>query len=360
MKTGVLSSFAAVMAVFAGCAKTDFCAVSVSGREDGGIYHFQGEKVFHTSVPRSNYMIKLPGKGAYCVTQNGKRGQSGNILLVRTFGGRAAQIVRTIPVKGITPCHAAIAPDGKYIYTANYSSGTISEIPLPGKNPGTALPVRLIAHQGGSKVNRRRQSAPHPHFVGFNPVRRELFVCDLGMDRVMIYPYGETGIREPAAESLELPPGSGPRHLAFSPCGNRIFVANELNSTVTAFVLKNGKWQRGKTLSTRKCGAAAAKNFPGAVKIAGDGRFFLVTNRGDDDIAIFAVLPNGDFKWCRNVPAQGGYPSDLMVDDARQQLRVINLKGGNIATFAIKYRVEDMELRLLKKAKISRGIGLCD
>ena len=352
MKQYLTFLFCAAGALLAGC--QHFYTVSAARSEQGGIYFSRIRKAV---LPGANYLIRR-GHILYATLNRvpGRKDRMGALAVLKESAGGNLEVLQIVPVNGWTPCHLTVSPDGKFLYTANYSSGDISEFALNGES--VQGPPRRISHTG--KGVTKRQKAPHPHFTGFSPDGKQLFVCDLGMDRVMIYPYGETGIREPAAESLELPPGSGPRHLAFSPCGNRIFVANELNSTVTAFVLKNGKWQRGKTLSTRKCGAAAAKNFPGAVKIAGDGRFFLVTNRGDDDIAIFAVLPNGDFKWCRNVPAQGGYPSDLMVDDARQQLRVINLKGGNIATFAIKYRVEDMELRLLKKAKISRGIGLCD
>ena len=51
---------------------------------------------------------------------------------------------------------------------------------------------------------------------------------------------------------VKLNPGSGPRHIAFSPSGKSVYVLNELTSTVTLFSYnsENGTMQAEQTLST--------------------------------------------------------------------------------------------------------------
>ena len=88
-----------------------------------------------------------------------------------------------------------------------------------------------------SSVNPRRQEGPHAHCVTFDPAGRFLFVCDLGLDKVMIYRFdaeqGKLTPHEPAFASVK--PGAGPRHMAFRPDGRFAYVINELDSTITAF-----------------------------------------------------------------------------------------------------------------------------
>ena len=57
---------------------------------------------------------------------------------------------------------------------------------------------------------------------------RFLFVPDLGSDRIVIYEMNlDDGTLKPHGHG-DVPPGSGPRHLAFHPNGRFAYVANEL------------------------------------------------------------------------------------------------------------------------------------
>lgn len=61
------------------------------------------------------------------------------------------------------------------------------------------------------------------------------YVPDLGADLVRGYKWNEeTGVMTPDAHlELELPPGSGPRHMVFHPKLPVAYVVNELLSTVS-------------------------------------------------------------------------------------------------------------------------------
>lgn len=334
-----------------GCSKI-FYAVSIADNENGGIYK---NAQLISQLPRASYIIRK--NDTLYVTQNAARKSADKSGKIYAVDRRTMQILHSVNVKGITPCHVTVSPDGKFLYTANYSSGSISEIPLAHGIP--SAPPRMILHQGKGK-DRRRQKSPHPHFVGFSPAGNKLFVCDLGTDEIWIYDYTPgKGIALPCAEKLKLAPGAGPRHLAFAPDGKTIYVANELDSTVTSFYHMSGTWKMVKTISSRPANPVAKKNFPGAIKITSCGRYFFVTNRGDDTIAMFKTAANGNFELTANVPSGGKYPSDIRLSRDEKTLQVINLKNGTAARFKLNKAAGKLEA-IPGMVSIPRGIGLCN
>ena len=349
MKIFLLSTVALLLA---GCNREPFYAVSIADNENGGIYK---NAQLISQLPRASYIIRK--NDTLYVTQNAARKSPDKSGKIYAVDRRTMQILQSAKVNGITPCHVTVSPDGKFLYTANYSSGSISEIPLAHGVP--SAPPRMILHQGKGK-DLRRQKSPHPHFVGFSPAGNKLFVCDLGTDEIWIYDYTPgKGIALPCVEKLKLAPGAGPRHLAFAPDGKTIYVANELDSTVTSFYHMSGTWKMVKTISSRPANPVAKKNFPGAIKITSCGRYFFVTNRGDDTIAMFATLPDGDFTLHKNVPAQGKYPSDILLSDNDTILQCINLKNGTAARFKLNKAAGTLEA-IPGTVTIPRGIGLCE
>ena len=348
MKIFLLS---AVMLLLAGCCKESFYAVSIAGNENGGVYQ-DFRQVLH--LPQASYIIRK--NDTLYITQNAARKSADKSGAVYAVDREAMKILQRVKVNGITPCHAAVSPDGNFLYTANYSSGNVSEIPLENGIP--CPQVRIIQHQGKGK-DPRRQKSPHPHFAGFDPAGKQLFVCDLGTDEIWVYNYTKgKGVVLPEVEKLKLPPGSGPRHLAFAPDGKTIYTANELDSTATSFIKTSGSWKMVKTISTRLEVQAAKKNFPGAIKITSDGRFFFITNRGDDTIAVFKTSGNGNFELIANVDALGKYPSDILLDEKNQVLYTVNLKNGTAAKFKMNLTAGTLEA-MPEKYDIPRGISLC-
>lgn len=321
--------------LLAGC--VDFLAVSGADNPEGGLYHLQ--KNGATQIVRSsklNCLVRDESSGRLYATANRQgrdRDRTGAIVVIDKVPPLGEiEAVQTVTSGGRTPCHVALSPEGDFLYCANYSSGSFAEMKI---NDGRiAGKPRIVRHTGHGVLP--RQKSPHPHFVGFDPAGKRLFVCDLGCDRIFVYDRapGE-GIKLPAAAELVLPPGAGPRHLVFAPDGNTLYVANELDSTVMSFVRdpKADKWRPGVSRPTLPAGAKREGNYPGAIKIADDGRHFFVTNRGDDSVAVFAAAADGEFRLVRTVPSGGEFPSDLLLLNGGKTLAVGHLKGGGVTLF---------------------------
>lgn len=329
-----LTLLLAAASMVSAAAETAFFAVSAAPDDAGGVYRVEGGKARRIAgVPNLFHLVRDRESGKfYGVARRGfgAKKRFGAVVVLEAKRDGTLETVRTLPIQARTPCFVALAPDRKHLYTANYSSGDLCEIPLEdGKPAGEA---RLIRHTGHGVTP--RQKSPHPHCALFDPAGKCLYVCDLGTDRIHVYDRTpERGLTVPAAEELQLPPGSGPRHLVFAPDGNILYVANELNGTAASFVRdeKSGKW-RLKAMTPTLARPAAVPNYPGAVKLSADGRTLYVTNRGDNSVARFDATPDGGLTLRDTIPAGGDYPSDLMISAEGKILAVANFKSGNVTT----------------------------
>ncbi len=142
--------------------------------------------------------------------------------------------LRFLENPGADPCHVAVEPSGKYVVTADYSSGTVTVF-----SPG-AETIRHRWKFTGSGPDTLRQKSPHIHCVVFSPDGSHLFATDLGTDH--IYVFNNHGPDAPVlSDTVTLEPGSGPRHLTFNKKGNYAYLINELSGMVTVFTHQNGK-----------------------------------------------------------------------------------------------------------------------
>ncbi|MEA3462730.1 MAG: beta-propeller fold lactonase family protein, partial [Bacteroidota bacterium] len=147
-------------------------------------------------------------------------------------GTQVLKLINSQSSQGSGICHIHCSKAGDYIFAANYGSGHATALPV--NENGEIAPASSVVIGEGSGLIERRQEGPHAHQVMLDPGQNFLLVPDLGTDRVMIYAFDkESGILtpNPAQAYFSLPPGSGPRHLAFHPDGLSLYIVNELNST---------------------------------------------------------------------------------------------------------------------------------
>lgn len=208
------------------------------------------------------------------------------------------------------PTHLVAEVSGRMLISANYGSGTVTAWPL--HPDGSLGPRSALAQHIGSSVNPERQKEPHAHGVTLSPDQRFLFVPDLGIDKVMIYAIDPaTATFAPHTQaSVAVPPGSGPRHLAFSPDANHAYVINEMGGTISVFAYEAtaGRLTLMETVPT------LPEDFDGANKTAEivvhpSGRYVYGSNRGHDSIAAFTRNPQtGSLTHLETVPSGGRSP----------------------------------------------------
>ena len=248
------------------------------------------------------------------------------------------RFLNTAPSGGKGPCHLCVAADDSAVLTANYGSGSVGLIAL---NPDGSLAglVDVVQHQGHS-LHPTRQKGPHAHCVVPTPDGRYYLVADLGTDRVEGYTIQHTNstwkLLPIPSLTLRLPPGSGPRHIAFHPDGRHGYVVNELANTVTAFLYDPQKpaLQWLGTWSTLSAGFVGSNT---AAEIAAhpSGKWLYVSNRGDDSIAVFSVLLDGNLVLADTVSSGGRWPRQFALDPNGRWLWVGNRRSDQITIFRI-------------------------
>ncbi len=237
------------------------------------------------------------------------------------------------PSLGAHPCHLSIDPAGAFLSVANYSGGNVVLIPL--SDDGSLLPPADMVQHEGKGTDLRRQEGPHAHSVTFSPDGRFVLAADLGIDKVMIYRFDRAANKllpndPPFAVAA---PGAGPRHLTFDRSGRRVYVVNELNSTVTAYAFDaaRGSLTEIETVST------LPRDFRGSntaadIHLTPNCRFLYASNRGHDSIAAFRVhrrsgrlVPLGCF-------AAGGKTPRNFAVDPKGRLLIVAAQNSDVLT----------------------------
>jgi 6-phosphogluconolactonase len=238
---------------------------------------------------------------------------------------------------GLAPCYVSIEPEGRYCLVANYETGSVCVLPI--RENGLLGEATDTAQFSGSGPHLERQSSPHAHMILPSPDRGIILAVDLGTDRLMAFRLDmDQGRLIPATPSwTQMPPGTGPRHLAFHPHGPFAYMINELQSTVTVFHSTDGwgAYRAVQTLSTLP-DEFKGSNLGAEIKIAPSGRFVYASNRGHDSLVIYAVdQETGKLSLVRHQSSQGIGPRDFTIDPSGALLLVANQETDTVVTFWI-------------------------
>ena len=121
------------------------------------------------------------------------------------------------PSGGADANYVELDSTGRYLFIANYEGGNIAAFAL---RPDGSIGERTASFRHtGSSVNPQRQKHAYAHSIKIDPTNRFVLVGDLGLDKVSIYRFNaRDGSMQPNEPPfVQVPPGSGPRHLTFHP-----------------------------------------------------------------------------------------------------------------------------------------------
>jgi len=239
------------------------------------------------------------------------------------------------PSEGAAPCYVSTDRKGRFVLVANYVSGTVATLPID-ETGALDHASHVVQHVGKGPVTARQEHA-HAHCIVPHPSNRFVLAADLGVDRVLVYRFDEgTGALQHIEErDAVLPPGTGPRHLAFHPTLPLVFVSGELNSTVSALHCdpQTGALRAVQTLSTLPA-SFKGENFPADIHVAPSGRTLYVSNRGHNSVAVFSIGARGTLALQQVMSTGGNWPRNFTIDPSGRWLLVANQKSGSVVMFA--------------------------
>jgi 6-phosphogluconolactonase (cycloisomerase 2 family) len=234
-------------------------------------------------------------------------------------------LLGSLATGGDGACHLCLTRDGRFLIVANYSSGSVATFAV--REDGTLSERVDLVEFSGSGPDPERQEGSHAHQAVVDG--DQLLVCDLGADvvrRITIEP--EDGVLGETLDPIELPAGSGPRHLVV--VDDFLVVACELSAELWFARRTEDGWEHVRTVPTSTSGAALVQ--PSAIVAAGNRLF--VANRGADTIAVFDIEPGSE--WLIRITefdCGGSWPRDLTLREGL--LWVSNQHSDTVSVFEI-------------------------
>jgi 6-phosphogluconolactonase len=334
---------AAVAAAFLGAADNVVYVGTYTGKGSDGIYAWRfdaatgalSELGLMGATTNPSFLALHPnGKFLYAVNET-----SAGSVTSFAIDAQTSKLTELnhVPSGGADPCHLVVDPTGHAVIVANYTGGSVSSFPLhPDGTMGNA--ATFLQHHGSS-VNKARQDAAHAHDVALSRDNRFAIICDLGMDKLMVYRFdpktGALTANDPPFTRMR--PGSGPRHFAFDASGKHGYAISELASTVTAFDwdASHGVLHALQTVSTLPADFKE-KNTAAEIAIHPSGRFLYGSNRGHDSLAVFLIDPEtGRLKPAGRFSTGGRTPRSFAIDPTGKWLLAANQDTGDIIEFRI-------------------------
>ena len=239
-----------------------------------------------------------------------------NTVAAFTIGAEnSLTLLGTAPCGGNDPCHLALDSSGRTLAVANYSSGSVTTIRLSADGkPGEIVSDMKIE---GSGPNENRQKQAYTHGVYFDNANRFLFAPDLGADKTVIYKFdpATSELSTNEAADFKAPPGSGPRHLAFSPDEKHAYIINELTNTVSVagFGQDTGALTEIQTINTLP-DDFTGNNTTAEIEVHPNGNFVYGSNRGHDSIVVYKRDPEtGKLTLVQHAPCGGKAPRHFKI-----------------------------------------------
>lgn len=320
-------------------------AGSYAADDQPGIYAFELDEDSGVLTPRGqlagiknpSFIVAHPnGRWLYAVSETGQGsdGVAGGVWAL-SFERQPwqATLRNTQPSGGDWPCHLQLDATSQWLFVSNYGTGNASVYPILAD--GTLGAATAQVQHAGSGPNVQRQEGPHAHSTTLTPDNAFAIVADLGIDALMMYRFNAQAGSLQLHREVKTQPGAGPRHMAFHPNGRALYVANELNSTVTfyAYDAADGTLSEQQALETLPAGAP--ENIVADIHLNRAGTRLYVSNRGHNSLAVFSVAADGTLTRLATPSCGGNWPRNFALSRNEKFMLVANQYSGQISVLPL-------------------------
>ena len=278
----------------------------------------------------------------FAVNENGP-GQSDPVGRVSSYAidpkTHELSLINQVQSLGNEPTHSSLSADASHLFVSNYSvaedpGGTLAVLPVSAD--GALKPVVQMSSHPASRVNPERQMSSHVHSTVSSPDGRYVFSNDLGADRVFAYRFDPKANPDlpltPATPAfVQLPAGSGPRHLLFSADGKHAWLTMEMSAQVAVFDYRDGSLEQTQMVDLA-AGQPVSDKAAAALHASADGKFLYVSNRGTaNQLLVFAIDPaTGHLKELQRRSVEGDHPREFSLDPSGKFVLIANQKSNGI------------------------------
>lgn len=257
---------------------------------------------------------------------------NGSVTAIALPAGGAPRILNSQSTGGDGPTHVSVHPSGRYVLSANYTSGSVAVHPVEADG---SLGARTDLVQHSSPPPGPGQDGPHAHQIITSPDGGHVLSVDLGNDTVYTYTLDLGTGQLTQVSAATLPPGTGPRHLTFHPNGTFAYLANEVGNSVAvcAYDIPTGRLTPG---TPQSAGEGTGTNYPAEFLVNARGDTAYLANRGWNTIARFVIGDGGaSLQLLDSTLVGGDFPRNIAFDPPQNLLFAGNQDSSTVTVFTI-------------------------
>lgn len=307
-----------------------------------------GELVEREILDALNPAVLIPhsnGSMMYAIVETIQ--SEGEVLQYNVGENSSMSLQGSFKASGKSTCYLALSPQKDVAIVINYWDAIIDVLDVDSSGRlGSVIQSfkqfyrpedqwRQVATREDHWSN--RQVGPHAHCAHF--WKDWVFIPDLGENAVFQYRYDPAKKQLESDTHIEFEAGSGPRHMAMHPALDICYVSNELFNTVCVAKLDGSEPDVSKprllpiqytsTLENRE-----QTSYVSEIKLSPDARFLYVSNRGDNSLAIFKVLDDGQLERIDIVSTGGKFPRHFSITPCGKAVIVANQDSSKLTMFA--------------------------
>lgn len=306
---------------------------------DKGIYVYDFDTVKYTLNLVSNtdkisnpaYLaISMDNKFVYCVNENGAK-ESGVCAFSFDTLSNSLKFLNQVKFEGDYPCYLTINKERKFLYTANYGGGSLTEVAL--NKDGSFSNRFKVKKFDGKSINENRQKSSHAHMCALSPNEENIWVSDLGTDKIYIYQFNKyRGVEEYLKGSIHSKPGSGPRHFSFHPKSHWVYILEEMKGTISAYKFSGASADFIETISNSD--EVTDEKYSADIHISPDGKYLYATNRAkSNNIVGYSINSQTGMLTKIATYQTGASPRNFLITKDGSFLLVANQKSNSITIF---------------------------
>jgi 6-phosphogluconolactonase len=183
---------------------------------------------FLTLHPSERFLYAIQGVDRY---EDLRRGFVEAYAIDEKDGNLTLLNRQPLSLSATAPRHAAVSPDGRALVVAVHGGGAYNMLPIG--EDGSLGRVSGISKETGSGPHEEHQRSAHPQMVLFDRTGHRCLAADLGSDRLSVFTLRKGGLH--VEQRIDAPPGAGPKHMELHPDGRLLFVANQLDASLSCY-----------------------------------------------------------------------------------------------------------------------------
>ena len=282
--------------------------------------------VYGTEIPAQS-ILAIGGDTLLAVSE---RRDGGAVVRYRLGENGEPAVIGKLDFDTPLMSYVSLSPDGRYAFTSSMGSPRVKMIRL--ENDGSMRLADEWLLTGHSVTDRQRSAKSHS--VQVSPDGRLLAVANFGADELELFAIDRERERLRLLQSVAVDFGRQPRHMVFHPCGGWLYLLTESGNRVYVYRLQNDTLTELAAYSTQDPDKKAT-GMAADIAIRPDGAFLYASNRGQNNVTVWRVLPSGLLDTVGYFDCGGAGPRGIAVNGDGSTLLCANNDSGTVTVLPL-------------------------